>query len=201
MDWGADRCPGCDLSLSGLDAELGAEEVVAAALTDQAHVFRAPEKALLERRLAAFHRRLPQVLGVVWTGRFDGPEALRPFGFWLLNRLAVPDGDPLRPNENGVLVLFDAASGAVSLTLGYAMEAWLPPAACAAALGRGRASFRRGRTAAALVAVLDGIESALVRRGAEAAVLPAPDPLAGVPRLRAGVGSPERHRKQPGDAS
>lgn len=102
----------------------------------------------------------------------SGP-ALRQFGFWLLNRVALAGGEITRPNENGVLALIDPPVRLTSITLGCQLEPWLPEPALELVLASAIKDFQAGRLA-------EGRRASYENRGMPCATLSAGPLRAGV---------------------
>jgi len=129
----------------------------------------------------------------VHCGSLGSAPALRQFGFWLLNRAALAEGEVTRPNENGVLLLLDPPARLAGLTLGYQLEAWLPEATLERVLTSARRGFRSGRLAEGAVRIMRELELALREVLRSPAVATRAEvsatPLDGLRRLRADEGT------------
>lgn len=181
-------CPGCGLTLGSLDEVYGESEVVLTRVVDPGGVFESGGVGSLESEVAVFERSFPQAWMSVYAVSLGSAAALRQFGFWLLNRATPATGGVMRPNENGVLLVVDVEARAVSITIGYQLEPWLPEEVLAAVLAAGRRWFRKGRPAAGAAAVVQALAAAL-RASLQAPpheAIAARSPLDGVPRLRGG---------------
>ncbi|MFN0126620.1 MAG: TPM domain-containing protein [Verrucomicrobiales bacterium] len=185
-------CPGCGLSLAQLDEVYGASEVALERVNDSDGRLEADERSRLVAQLAAYESMFPQSFIVVHLGWFGSRTALRQFGFWLLNRGALVEGDAMRLNENGVVLMIDAEARLAGLTVGYQIEPWLPEAALEESLARGRTEFRDDRLGDGAVKVVTHLAAALraALREPEAEIRKdwsRVNPLAGLRRLRSGI--------------
>jgi uncharacterized membrane protein YgcG len=171
-----------------MDALYGAAEVVLERVSDPQRALGDAGRSWVEREVVRFETGFPQAFVAVRVASLGSGPALRQFGFWLLNRAALTDGEITRPNENGVLVLIDPPARLASITLGYQLEPWLPEAALEHVLASARKDFQAGRLAAGAVRLVQELGSTLRRSlrapaaGEGDSVLPAP--LAGLPKLR-----------------
>lgn len=182
-------CPSCGLRLEDLDQAHGEGEVVLDLIHDAARCFSTEETEALRGQLARFARRLPRHFLAIHAGAHDSAAAMRTFGFWLLNRAALPAVDVSSPNENGLLLLLDPARGLAGLVVGYQLEPWLPEPLLARLLEKGRRDFQRGRSGAGAAKIIAALEKTL--RHAATHQQPPPSaprarlsPLAGLRRLR-----------------
>ncbi|MFT5470737.1 MAG: hypothetical protein ACI8UO_005868 [Verrucomicrobiales bacterium] len=165
-------CIHCGYHL-GIAKELfGFEDVHFHPLTDLADCLRKDERDSLVELISDLERRFPQLwFGICFVGL---PErtSLREFGFWLLNHAAVVNGDPMRPNENGVLLSVDLTSRAAGLTLGYFVERFLSDGDLFRSLNAGARQLAKGEFETGVRRTIDRFAKILARRARVAARRP-----------------------------
>jgi len=69
--------------------------------------------------------RFPQVGMYFCTVELDDPISLPEFGFWMMNACRLQEGQVEKDRAWSILLLIDVKRGLVSLTPGYAIEAFI----------------------------------------------------------------------------
>ena len=87
----------------------------------------ADEKLIKEINSAVdkFNVRFPQVGMYFCTVELDDPISLPEFGFWMMNACQLQEGQVEKDRAWSILLLIDVKRGLVSLTPGYAIEAFM----------------------------------------------------------------------------
>jgi uncharacterized membrane protein YgcG len=164
----ADGCPHCGFSLADAKALFGVEEVRSRSLTDAAGLVRLDDRPKIEKAMARFNRRFPQLFVAVHTGSFRGVANLRQFGFWLLNQGAFEDVPLVNPNEGGILLTIDAESKSAGITFGYRLDAFLTEEDTFLCLSRAHAYWLEGRYTDGIVRAIAQLEKILIKRSRQA---------------------------------
>ncbi|MBP7950196.1 MAG: hypothetical protein KA004_11110 [Verrucomicrobiales bacterium] len=169
---GAANCGECGFSIADLNAHFGAEPVVLDRVHDAAGIFQPPEVESLTNALTEFEAQFPQLFLCIHAGALPAGTGPRQFGFWLLNHAAVNAVAITRPNENGALLVLDAASGQAALVVGYFLECHLNREDLQACLNAARNSWQHGRFAAGALQVVGEFSNRLRRAATSAAAGP-----------------------------
>lgn len=162
-------CFHCGYHLGAADELFGYEDVHFHKLSDLAGCLREEERDSVQELIADLERRFPQLWFGVCFAALAERANLREFGFWLLNHAAVADGDPLRPNENGVLLCIDLTSRGAGFTLGYLVERFVSDGDLFRSLDQGMRHFVDGDFQAGTTAALKQFAEILARRARHAA--------------------------------
>ena len=168
----AESCPHCGYTLAVTDEVFGGDAVLLERVTDAAGVLSATDMERVTLALAKFEAQFPQLFAAVYCGALPVQTSLRQFGFWLLNRAAVPDLDATRANENGALLVVDVHGRSATVVPGYFLECYLNERDLLRVLEAGRKSYQRGLWADGLCASLRELTTRVRRRAAEAAKSP-----------------------------
>ncbi|MBL9179433.1 MAG: TPM domain-containing protein [Verrucomicrobiaceae bacterium] len=121
------RCGMCGFSAISLHGYLGNQWVKLERITDAAQGLRLEDKRRLEVTLDDFERSFPQVFFATYLGVLPNNVSAAELGFWLLNQGAFNTPSIIRRNDFGIILVVDPAMRTVCLTLGYAIEKWIPP--------------------------------------------------------------------------
>ncbi len=159
----APQCPGCGFSLRALDAHFGANSVVLERIIDAAHCLKLREKERVEERLIAFENRFPQLFASVYLGSLPEWTTVAEFGFWLLNRGAIPTSIYSRKNHHTFLLVLDPDSRTASITAGYAAEKIVTPKAIIRSAEKARPAWRAGDFAEGITEFLLHLSKALCK--------------------------------------
>lgn len=173
VDAGEGWCAQCGFNQDSVDEQFGADAVFVERVTDAAGVLPEESRRRIELVLAEFERRFPQLFLMVYVGSLPRQTSLRQFAFWLMNRAAVSDVEITRPNENGVLLMIDAANHAAALTCGYFLECFIGPEDFSVWLDRCSSHLEAGEIDATVEVLAREITACLRKRAAEAAREPA----------------------------
>lgn len=109
--------------------------------------------------------RFPQLGLYFCTVELDDPVSLPEFGFWMMNACQLQDGQEEKDRAWSILLLLDVKRGLVSLTPGYAIEAFMEDSRWEDALRSVSASLAAGDYRSALLDYLDRVD-ALLRESA-----------------------------------
>lgn len=162
---GFGQCPHCGFSLAYLDAQFGEDAVVLERLTDAADCITAEDQQRIEDALDCFESQFPQLFVAIYAGALPEMTDIRQFAFWLLNRATVPSLDNSRPNENGILLVLDLNSMAVSLTLGYFIEPYFSDHELLTLLRQGHTELQAGKYGDAFLKILNDFSKQLKAKG------------------------------------
>lgn len=157
-------CIHCGYQLGNAKELFGFEDVHFHPVTDLADCLRQDEREALLETISELDTRFPQLWFGVCFLALPERTSLREFGFWLLNHAAVVDGDPLRPNENGVLLSVDLTSRAAGFTLGYFAERFLNDGDLFRSLNAGARRLAEGKLETGVRRTLDRFAKILARR-------------------------------------
>lgn len=81
------------------------------------------------RAFDAVQKKFPQIGFYVCTLELDDSVQLPEFGFWMMNACKLQQGQVERDRAWSMLMLIDVHRGLVSLTPGYALEAFIEDSA------------------------------------------------------------------------
>lgn len=122
----APRCEACDFDLQRVREILGDQWVRLEHLTDAAHCLRLRERRRVEAALDDFGRQFPQVFMSVYFGVLPHGLNVAEAGFWLLNHAAFSTNSMEKRNDFGLVIVIDPSVASAGITLGYALEGFLP---------------------------------------------------------------------------
>ncbi len=168
----AEVCMHCGFSIVVSDKTMGADPVLLERVTDAARVLGDGEVEELEGLLDRFEAKFPQLFLGVYFGALPRQTDLSQFAFWLLNRVAISCVEVTRPNENGILLVFDTVGKNAALVCGYMVEQFLTSGDAQAALQRGEKSLSGGDWVGGVMLAVRQLTMTLVRRAEEAALPP-----------------------------
>jgi hypothetical protein len=117
----------------------------------------------MRKVLEDFESKFPQLFVAIYLGAFDDLNSLRQYGFWMLNRTHYVDVESQRPNATGILILVDVNAKSASITYGYALMPYLDERSTFSALSAGHPLFLQGDYPGALKAVVQKLESILIK--------------------------------------
>ena len=176
------RCAHCGLDLESLSLSLGSSLVQLESLTDAAHCLRVREREALLHELEIFHQAFPQVFFAIYLGVLPGTPTPSEIAFWLLNHAAFHPADPSRLNERAALLIIDPVAKNAGITVGYALEPFLPQSRMDQFLRKIRTPLWHGEYAGAIsmaIGLLAGQLRKSARRTSREAEFPPPDADAG----------------------
>ncbi|MDA7635472.1 TPM domain-containing protein [Akkermansiaceae bacterium] len=145
------------------DEVFGAQDIKLRKFSDVAGVFRMKDREPMRKVLEDFETKFPQLFVSVYLGAFEDLNSLRQYGFWMLNRTHYVDVDPKRPNSTGILILVDVNAKSASITFGYALMPYLDENSTFEALSAGHPFFLQGDYLKALKAVIEKLETPLIK--------------------------------------
>ncbi len=145
------------------DEVFGTEDIKLKKFSDVAGVFRMKDREPMRRVLEDFESKFPQLFVAIYLGAFDDLNSLRQYGFWMLNRTHYVDVESQRPNATGILILVDVNAKSASITYGYALMPYLDERSTFSALSAGHPLFLQGDYPGALKAVVQKLESILIK--------------------------------------
>ena len=123
-----EKCPSC-----AFDAQRSVQQFAMAApvmerFMDQAGLFAQDDeklKADLDAAVDALGKQFPQLGWYFCTLEPDELLSLPEYGFWMMNACLLQDGQDERERAWSLLLLMDVKRGVLSLTPGYAIEAFI----------------------------------------------------------------------------
>jgi hypothetical protein len=145
------------------DEVFGTEDIKLKKFSDVAGVFRMKDREPMRKVLEDFESKFPQLFVAIYLGAFDDLNSLRQYGFWMLNRTHYVDVESQRPNATGILILVDVNAKSASITYGYALMPYLDERSTFSALSAGHPLFLQGDYPGALKAVVQKLESILIK--------------------------------------
>lgn len=160
---GATSCPHCGFAMEHADEVFGTEDIKLKKFSDVAGVFRMKDREPMRKVLEDFESKFPQLFVAIYLGAFDDLNSLRQYGFWMLNRTHYVDVESQRPNATGILILVDVNAKSASITYGYALMPYLDERSTFSALSAGHPLFLQGDYPGALKAVVQKLESILIK--------------------------------------
>ncbi len=160
----AAACPHCGFTLADADGWFGGRERRVHSLADTAGVLRRGERERVEAAIDQFKRRFPQLFVAIYTAALGEVAALRPFGFWLLNRATFDEVAPATSNAAGILLTLDPESKAAGLTFGYLLDPYLEEADTFECLSRAHSHWLEGRYADGMIKALNQLSGVLRKR-------------------------------------
>jgi hypothetical protein len=166
-------CPSCGFHLGLIDQVFGSEPVFLDRMTDATRCLGLKERGIVDRELDRFEASFPQLFAAVYIGYLPATTNVREFGFWLLNRAALPAVDFTKPNHHGLLLVIDQSSRTASLTAGYFVEPFLEDRDLLEALRAGHPMLVAGDPARGAVRCLRRVVRVLRARSRQAARHPA----------------------------
>ncbi len=169
----ADACPHCGFTLADADRWFGGRDLDLRSLADTAGLLRHDERARVEEALDHFRSRFPQLFAAIYTDALGGTAALRPFGFWLLNRAKFRGVPPDTAKAAGILLTIDPQSKVAGLTFGYLLDPFLEESDAFECLARAHSHWLEGRYADGMLKAIDQLIRVLRKRSRQAMRNPA----------------------------
>ena len=125
----ADACQRCGFDAYRVVKQFPFTAPVLEPVIDNVGVISPDWRADLDAALAGINRRFPQVRIHVCTLELDDPVKLTEFGFWMMNACRLEPGQEEIDRAWSMLILLDVKRGLISLTPGYALEAFVEDSA------------------------------------------------------------------------
>lgn len=161
----ASRCEACGFDLERVRRILGDQWVRLEHLTDAAHCLRLRERRRVEAALDDFGRQFPQVFLSVYFGVLPHGLTVGEAGFWLLNHAAFATNSMEKRNDFGLVIVIDPSAASAGVTLGYALESFLPDGFLRTALAAVSGQFAQCAYGAALEQIVARIAKRLRGEG------------------------------------
>lgn len=116
-------CTSCGFSATTLHPLLGNQWVRLERITDAGHCLRLEDTRQAEVVLDDFERSFPQAFFATYLGAIPNDLSPAEVGFWLLNQGAFNTHSLHKRNDFGIVLVVDPSAKAISISLGYAVEA------------------------------------------------------------------------------
>lgn len=116
-------CTRCGFTATTLHPLLGNQWIRLERITDAAHCLRLEDTRQAEVVLDDFERSFPQAFFATYLGIISNNLSPAEVGFWLLNQGAFNTHSLQKRNDFGIVLVVDPSAKAVSISLGYAVEA------------------------------------------------------------------------------
>lgn len=152
---------------------MGSDAVYLARVTNANEAFTEEQLRSLESTLDQFQSEFPQLFFGVYSAALPRTMNAREFGFWLLNRAAIPSLEITRPNENGCLLILEETSGQAVMVVGYLLECYFTQTELNSILLKGQPSWEKGKLAQGTLEVIAAFSKALKGKSREAMRNPA----------------------------
>ena len=124
----ADQCPNCQFDAHRSVEQFRFEPPVMQRWMDNAKVLDTSVRQEIDQIFDRLTKQFPQVNLSVCTVELDDPTNLSEFGFWMMNACRLEDGQTSEQRAWTILLLIDVKRGLLSLTPGYAIEAFMDDA-------------------------------------------------------------------------
>ena len=164
VEYEAESCYSCDFSLEMARDRFGANPVRMRPIHDAADCLRVRETRQIRNVLDHLEVRFPQLLFGVYLGQLSESISMSELGFWLLNQARIEGSEFARPNDYGILLLFDVEHRQAGISLGYFCEMLLSERDCYHTLMANRSLLTNGEYGTAISRILRKIEKLLVKR-------------------------------------
>lgn len=143
----AGQCAACGLDLVQLDRVLGIPPVIPAGLTDAAGVLGRKGARQVNRAMARFCQRFPQIQMALVVQETPVVVPLRTWAWWLFNRGHFSAALHKGFMNRDLLLALDPGRRQLALTMGYGMEPFVGTRDLVAALEAGEAALAEGQWA------------------------------------------------------
>lgn len=164
----ADACQRCGFDAYRVVQQFPYTAPVLEQVIDNAGVITPDWRPALDHALAKLARRFPQVGFHFCTVRLENPVKLTEFGFWMMNASQLEPGQQESDRAWSMLVLLDVERGLISLTPGYALEAFIEDSKWEDALRQISRSLVEGDYRKALLSLMAHAERLLSLAGKQA---------------------------------
>lgn len=171
---GADAavCGACGFSSRTVRSLLGGDWVRLERITDSSRRLSLRETRHLETCLDDFERTFPQCFFAIYLGPLPDSMTSGDLGFWMLNHGAFQNQRLCKRNEFGIALVVDTLGLCAALTVGYALEPFLPAASLERTLQNAAPKFRRGALADAIEVMVRHASGNLRRAARRAPLMP-----------------------------
>ncbi len=164
----ADTCQRCGFDAHRVVQQFNYAAPVLEQVIDNAGVITPDWQPELDQAIARVERRFPQVGFYFCTVNLDDPVKLPEFGFWMMNACQLEPHQQEQDRAWSMLVLLDVNRGLISLTPGYALEAFIEDSAWEDALRQISSDLAAREYKQALLDLMHHAERLLVTAGIEA---------------------------------
>lgn len=164
----ADTCQRCGFDAHRAVRQFPYTPPVLVPVIDNAGALSPDWRPELDAALARLSRRFPQVGFHICTVELDDPVKLPEFGFWMMNACRLEPHQQEPDRAWAMLLLLDVKRGLVSLTPGYALEAFIEDSAWEDALRQVSSPLAEGDLRKALLGFFRQAEKLLVAAGKQA---------------------------------
>jgi uncharacterized membrane protein YgcG len=124
----ADQCPNCQFDAQRSVEQFSFQPPVMQRWMDNAKVFDQAARQEVDQMIDRIIKQFPQVSLSICTVELDDPISLSEFGFWMMNACGFEDGQSEEQRAWSILLLIDVKRKLLSLTPGYAIEAFMDDA-------------------------------------------------------------------------
>ncbi|MFK7910745.1 MAG: TPM domain-containing protein [Akkermansiaceae bacterium] len=164
----SDACQRCGFDAYRVVQQFNFTAPVLEQVIDNAGVISSSWRSELDSAFAKLRRRFPQVGFHICTVELDDPIKLPEFGFWMMNACRLEPHQQESDRAWSMLVLVDVKRGLVSLTPGYALEAFIEDSAWEDSLRQISLTLAEGDYRKGLLGFLTHAERLLLAAGKEA---------------------------------
>ena len=162
FDKTADVCERCGFDAHRVVKQFPFAAPVLEQIIDNVGVITPDWRPDLEAAFAGISRRFPQLRFHVCTVELDDPVKLPEFGFWMMNACRLEAGQEEIDRAWSMLILVDVKRGLISLTPGYALEAFIEDGAWEDALRQVSESLAEGDFRSGLLGLMKHAQRLLV---------------------------------------
>lgn len=156
------QCSGCGLSLSAIDALLGAPPALRVGLSDGAGLLGRRDRRRVAREIREFPNTLPQTrLSVATFPRAPDQVPLGAYAFWLFNRSDIVRKLDKGGRNHDILIALDARTRNAAITIGYGLEPFVGKHHLQSVLASGHGHLVADLYGAALVTIIDKLRDTL----------------------------------------
>lgn len=161
----ADQCQRCGFDAYRVVQQFPYTAPVLERIMDNAGVVDDRLRADLNKAVDKLLRRFPQIGFYFCFVEMDDPVSMPEFGFWMMNACRLQEGQVENDRAWSLLLLIDTKRGLVSLTPGYAIEAFIEDSGWEQALRQVSGDLAAGNYRQALLEYVSCAE-ALLRQSA-----------------------------------
>lgn len=119
------KCPNCQFDAHRSVEKFPFDPPVMERWMDNAKLFNAAARGEIDQFIDRLERQFPQVSLTICTVELDDPVSLSEFGFWMMNACRLQEGQGEENRAWRILLLMDVKRELLSLTPGYAIEAFM----------------------------------------------------------------------------
>ncbi|MGB2010330.1 MAG: TPM domain-containing protein [Akkermansiaceae bacterium] len=121
----AKACPNCQFDAHRVIENFPFDPPVMQRWMDNAKVFDGAAKREVDHLIDRLVKQFPQVSLSICTVELDDPVSLSEFGFWMMNACRLQEGQGEENRAWRLLLIIDVKRELLSLTPGYAVEAFM----------------------------------------------------------------------------